>query len=140
GGKDTVPAQDTIHFPNGLKDFLKEELHDLQTVITEPFIGEAELPDKMGRVEWAIHWPVAEDGFVHSYCNTIETPQGGTHEYGLRNALTRGIRDYGEMVGNKKAAQISADDLFANAFVLLSLFYKDPQFQGQTKEKLVSNG
>jgi topoisomerase-4 subunit B len=140
GGKETVPQQDTIHFPNGLQDFLKEELHNLRTVTSEPFIGEAPLAEKMGRAEWAVHWAMEEDGFVHSYCNTIPTSLGGTHEYGLRNALTRGIREYGEMVGNKKAAQITADDVFANAFTLLSIFYKDPQFQGQTKEKLVSSG
>lgn len=139
-GKDTVPSQDVIHFPNGLQDFLKEELHDLRTVTPEPFIGDAPLAENMGRVEWAIHWPINEDGFVHSYCNTIVTSQGGTHEYGLRNAITKGVRDYGEMVSNKKAAQITADDVFESAYVILSLFYREPQFQGQTKEKLVSSG
>lgn len=133
-----VPAEASFHFPGGLKDYLAAALGERSTITPDPFAGKTDLPDNEGRVEFALAWPQAGDGLSHSYCNTIPTPQGGTHESGLRNALSRGIRSYGEMVGNKKAANITADDVFGGAFILLSVFIRDPQFQGQTKEKLAS--
>src|SRR5262249_57451309 len=103
-----------------------------------PFVGQADFPGG-GSCEWAVVWPADEDdGFCHSYCNTIPTPEGGTHEAGLRNALTRGIRAYGELVGNRRIAQATGDDVSAGAALLLSVFMADPQFQGQTKERLAS--
>jgi topoisomerase-4 subunit B len=137
-GRDDVPAEGVIHFPNGLQDFLKEELAGADTVTPDAFIGEATLPDGLGRVEWAMHWPVIQDGFAHYFCNTIVTPQGGTHEAGLKRALLKGVRDYGEMANNKKVAQVTAEDVVGDACTILSLFYREPQFQGQTKEKLVT--
>lgn len=133
-----VPQSETIHFPNGLIDFLTESLHGHQTVLPDPFAGEAPLADNKGRLEWALAWPIDAEGFVHSYCNTISTPLGGTHEQGLRAALTKGIKDYGDLAGNKKAGQITTEDIMTSGCFILSVFYKDPQFQGQTKEKLVS--
>jgi topoisomerase-4 subunit B len=133
-----VPQSETIHFPNGLVDFLNESLHGQQTVMPEPFSGEAKLADNKGRVEWAIAWPMMIDGFTHSYCNTIVTPQGGTHEQGLRAAISKAIKEYSELVNNKKAAVISSEDIMLNGTFILSTFYKDPQFQGQTKDKLVT--
>ena len=92
-----------------------------------------------GSVEWAVVWPEdEEDGFCHSYCNTIPTPEGGTHEAGLRNALLRGIKAYAELTGNRRIAQATGDDVGAGAAMLLSVFLRDPQFQGQTKERLAS--
>jgi topoisomerase-4 subunit B len=92
-----------------------------------------------GRVEWAVSWPALdEEGFIHSYCNTIPTPQGGTHELGLRNALTRGLKAYGEMSNNRRAGQISAEDAAGDAAMMLSIFIRDPLFQGQTKERLAT--
>lgn len=137
-GREDVPEGDTIHFPNGLADYLKATLQGAHMVTPQPFLGEAELAEEMGRVEWAVHWPLDHDDFMHSYCNTVPTPQGGTHEIGLRAALTKGLRDYGERVNNKKAAQITADDVMQSSCALLSLFYREPEFQGQTKDKLVS--
>ncbi len=136
GLKEKIPAQEVIHFPNGLVDYLKDTLHGERTVTTEPFFGEANLAENKGRIEWAMHWPLALDGWTYSYCNTIPTSQGGTHETGLRTALLRAIKDYGEMTNNKKASQIIGDDIANNSCIVLSLFYKEPQFQGQTKEKL----
>src|SRR5690606_10774572 len=133
-----VPAEATFHFPNGLQDYLEASLKNQQTVTGKMFAGLADLPDKAGRVEFALGWLEGGDGFIHSYCNTIPTPMGGTHEQGLRTALSRSIRAYGDMVGMKKAAQITIDDIMAGAAVLLSVFIRDPQFQGQTKEKLAT--
>ncbi|MGZ9097943.1 MAG: DNA topoisomerase IV subunit B [Micavibrio sp.] len=134
-----TPAEEIFHFPNGLLDFLKSELGDRPTATPVPFHGQAKLPGNAGRVEFAVAWPSDHDeGFIHSYCNTIPTPQGGTHEQGLRSALARALRGYGEMVGNKKSGNITADDLMTGSAALLSLFIRDPQFQGQTKEKLAT--
>lgn len=135
-----VPTEAVFHFPGGLNDFLKASMHERTTVTQEAFHGKANLPNGEGRVEFAITWPTDGEGFSHSYCNTIPTPQGGTHESGVRTALSRGLRHYGDMIGNKKTSIITADDIMNGACVLLSVFIKDPQFQGQTKEKLVNSG
>ncbi len=135
-----VPAKDTIQFPNGLADFLEEKMGKSAVVTPNAFTGMAELADGMGRVEWAITWPDTDEGFGRSYCNTVVTPQGGTHESGMRSALHKGIKAYGEMMGTRNLAKISADDISGSAHILLSVFIKDPQFQGQTKDKLVSAG
>ncbi|MGH1399341.1 MAG: DNA topoisomerase IV subunit B [Alphaproteobacteria bacterium] len=132
-------AEETFKFPNGLMDFLTGSLKERKTLTPTPFHGKANLPDNEGRVEWAIAWPSYGDGFSHTYCNTIPTPQGGTHDSGFRTAILRGVKAYGEMIGNKKAAQITADDLMNGAAMTLSVFIKDPQFQGQTKDKLATN-
>jgi len=132
-----VPQEEKLHFPGGLSEFLAATINGRATVTPKPFEGEAEF-EKVGRVEWAIHWCPEEDGFCHSYCNTIATPEGGTHEQGMRGALTRSLRDYGELTGNRRAAQITAEDVMENAAAIMSLFIREPQFQGQTKERLAS--
>src|SRR3546814_7649842 len=129
--------KDNIHFPNGLSDFLASTLEKRKTLTPEPFVGEAKFPDEQGRVEWAISWPLDEDGFLNAYCNTVPTPEGGTHEAGLRSGLLRSIKAYAELVGNRKAGAVNADDVCGGACAMLSLFIRDPQFQGQTKAKLV---
>jgi topoisomerase-4 subunit B len=133
-----VPAEDKFHFPGGLKDFLTASLHGRETITLTPFAGKTELPDKAGRVEFAVTWPEDGEGFSHSYCNTIPTIQGGTHENGLRTALSRGLRAYADMTGVKKAAVMTAEDIISSAAVMLSVFIKNPLFQGQTKEKLAN--
>jgi len=137
---DEVPPSDVIKFPNGLQSFLEEELYGQDTISKELLVGEAKLADEQGKVEWAIAWPLAANNFVKTYCNTIPTPLGGTHEAGLRLALSKAIKSYGELTGNKKASNITPDDIFGDACVVLSLFIKEPQFQGQTKDKLVNKG
>jgi topoisomerase IV subunit B len=134
----TVPAEETLHFPGGLKDYLSGTLAERRTLTPTPFVGQAEFPAEQGRAEWAVAWPEDEEGFSHTYCNTVPTPQGGTHEAGLRGALLRGLKGYGEMVNNKRAAQITAEDVIGEACVLLSVFIREPQFQGQTKDKLAN--
>jgi topoisomerase-4 subunit B len=139
GESDSVPAVDELHFPGGLADFLATVLADRPLVGREAFAGTVPLAEDMGQVEWAIAWPDDdEDGFVNTYCNTVPTPDGGTHEAGLRSALTRALRAHGDLANLKKAAQITPEDVMAGVCVMLSLFLRDPQFQGQTKEKLVS--
>lgn len=134
-----IPLNEIFHFPSGLLDFLTSELGKRPTATPNAFHGQSKLPDNAGRVEFAVAWPTDYyDGFTHSYCNTIPTPMGGTHEQGLRSALARGLRGYGEMVGNKKAGLITADDVMNGAAILLSVFIRDPQFQGQTKDKLAN--
>ncbi|MDX1975118.1 MAG: DNA topoisomerase IV subunit B [Rickettsiales bacterium] len=133
-----TPAEATIHFPGGLQDFLEQHLSGRATVTAEPFSGEAELAGKMGRLEWAVTWPVDEEAYISTYCNTIPTPDGGTHESGLRSAITKGIKAYGELINNKKIIQAMGEDVLGSAVIVLSLFLKDPQFQGQTKNKLVN--
>ena len=138
-GEDKTPAEETLKYPNGLEDFLKYRLKDEVCVTPKPFSGRAELSGGRGHIEWAMTWLEDSDaGFIGSFCNTISTPQGGTHETGLRTALTRSLRSYAEMVGNRKSAEITAEDVIGSAGIMLSLFMKDPQFQGQTKEKLGS--
>jgi len=136
--KDDTPAEATLHFPGGLADFLAATVEGKQTVTTEPFAGRIEVEGKKGRVEWAITWPQDNTSFLSSYCNTVPTPEGGTHESGFRTALLRSLKAYGEMINNKKAAQITADDILGGAAAVLSIFIPEPQFQGQTKEKLAT--
>ncbi len=135
---DDVPAEATFQFPGGLSDHLREQLAGRECVTTDFFAGNQDFPDKQGRVEWAITWPIWTDGSYSWYCNTIPTPNGGTHEAGLRNALVRGLRAFGELVQIKKAAQLTADDIISGGEMLLSVFIRDPQFQSQTKDRLTS--
>ena len=130
-----VPAEDTLCFPGGLADDLRDTLADAELIGDRPFAGEAAL-NGGGRAEWAIAWP--EDGprQFRSYCNTVPTLQGGTHDNGLRAALMRGLKAYGELVGNRRAAQITGEDILGGACGLLSVFIRDPVFQGQTKDRL----
>ena len=133
-----IPAEERLHFPGGLGDFLSAALEGRSMLTPRPFLGRVDFTEG-GSVEWAVAWPDdEEDGFSHSYCNTIPTPEGGTHEAGLRNALLRGIRGYGELVGIRRIAQATGEDVSSGAAILLSLFIRDPQFQGQTKERLAS--
>ncbi len=137
-----TPEKAVFHFPNGLADFLAERLADIETVTPEPFAGRIERGGEAGAVEWAIAWTGAgfgeADGFMQSYCNTVPTPEGGTHEAGLRAALTRGLKAYAELTGEKRGGLITAEDVIANAGALISVFIRNPEFQGQTKERLSS--
>jgi topoisomerase-4 subunit B len=138
GPSDTTPAEETIHFPGGLLDYLQSVIGHEATLVPKPFSGRIEGKDGVGTVEWAVTWAPGEDAFIHSYCNTIPTPQGGTHDQGLRTALTKGVRGYAELINHRKAAQITADDVMSAAQAMLSVFIRDPQFQGQTKDRLSS--
>lgn len=138
GEDNTLPAQAELCFPNGILDFLNYQIGAKATINRRPFSGEADLDNDEGKVEWAITWPEDENGFCHSYCNTVITPFGGTHETGFKSALLKGLKEYGEMVNNKKAAGITAEDFLSDAAIMLSVFIRDPQFQGQTKDKLTS--
>ena len=135
---DGVPDSATIQFANGLGDALAEQLADRPTLTNQPFTGAQDFPDGQGRVEWAVAWPVWSDGFTAFYCNTIPTPDGGTHEAGLRAALLKGIRAFGELVGNRKAKDITADDVMNGCEAYLSVFIRNPHFQSQTKDRLTS--
>ncbi len=139
---DATPAEAVFHFPNGLADFLKERVGETETVTSEPFAGRIERKEGGGAVEWAVAWSGAgfgeHDGFVQSYCNTVPTPEGGTHEAGFRAALTRGLKGYAELSGEKRAGLITAEDVAAQAGMLISVFVRNPEFQGQTKERLSS--
>ena len=136
--KDDTPAEAVFHFPGGLKDYLLATIEGQTLVTKEIFTGRVEKPNGHGSVEWAVAWVADEDGFSSSYCNTIPTPEGGTHESGLRQALSKGLRAYGELTGNKKAAQITADDVMGTAASMLSVFIREPEFQGQTKDRLAT--
>jgi topoisomerase-4 subunit B len=131
-----IPPEQSLHFPGGLADSLAEALGKRPCYTPKPFVGDVKLDNQGGRLEWAVAWPGDEDAEVHSYVNTVPTPQGGSHELGLRAALTRALRGYGDMTGNKKAAQIAGEDVCDGAIVFLSLFIREPQFQGQTKDRL----
>jgi len=136
--EDDTPAEAVLHFPGGLADFLAAALAGRSTVVPAPFTGEAPLPDGAGRVEWALSWLEEGEGFLHSYANTIPTPQGGTHEAGLRAALVKGLRACGELRKDRRAAQITAEDVTAGLVGMLSVFVREPQFQGQTKDRLTT--
>ncbi len=137
-----VPAEAVFRFPGGLADHLAEQVGTRECVTAQPFTGSQDFPAvdgvPQGRVEWAIAWPLYSDGATSWYCNTVPTPDGGTHEQGLRTALTRALRAFGELVGQKKAKDITADDVMTGAEVMLSVFIRDPQFQSQTKDRLTS--
>ncbi len=134
-----IPAEAVLHFPGGLRDSLTEDIGSTPLVLPLPWSGDADLPgDSRGRLEWAAAWLEDGEGFLHSYCNTVPTPLGGTHEAGFRAALVKGLRAWGEHRGNRRAAAITAEDLLGPLAAKLSVFLRDPQFQGQTKEKLTS--
>ena len=136
--KDETPAEAVFHFPGGLKEYLLSTI-DGQTLVTKDvFAGRLEKPGGHGSVEWAIAWVSDEDGFSNSYCNTIPTPDGGTHEAGLRQALYKGLRAYGELTGNRRAVQITSEDVMGTAASMLSVFIREPEFQGQTKDRLAT--
>jgi topoisomerase-4 subunit B len=138
---DHTPTEATFHFPNGLADALAERIGEMETV-TPTFSGRVERKGEAGAVEWAVTWsPIGfgdADSFVQSYCNTVSTPDGGTHEAGFRAALVKGLKAYGELTNEKRAAQITAEDVIANAGALISVFIRNPEFQGQTKDRLSS--
>jgi topoisomerase IV subunit B len=142
--KDDTPAEAVFHFERGLTDYLKSLAGSKPTVTDDIFSGKVERKDEggHGNLEWAVLWGAAgfgeADGFVHSYCNTVPTPEGGTHEAGLRAALTKGLKGYAELAGNKKAANVTAEDVLGTAGALLSVFVRNPEFQGQTKDKLAT--
>jgi topoisomerase IV subunit B len=127
-----------FQFPGGLADHLPSNWANAPASPTEPFTGRQDFPDKQGSAEWAVAWPLCSDGAQSYYCNTIPTPDGGTHEAGLRAALTKGIRAFGELVGNKRAKEITADDVFNGIELMLSVFIRNPHFQSQTKDRLTS--
>jgi topoisomerase IV subunit B len=132
-----VPAEATFHFPGGLKDYLAADIEGQELVVDQVFTGKVEKDGKHGSVEWAVAWTAVEDGFIHSYCNTIPTPDGGAHEAGLRAALLRGLKDHAERIGqSKRAASLTADDVMSGCAALLSLFIREPEFQGQNKGRL----
>ncbi len=135
----SVKSEDVFHFPNGLVDFLQSELSTKPLVVDTPFHGIIDLPESQGKVDFAIAWPDRDFCFSHSYCNTIPTPLGGTHESGLRTALLKGLKSYADYADIKKASLITADDVMNGAAIILSVFIREPQFQGQTKERLVSS-
>jgi len=133
-----TPEKAELHFPGGLKDFLAERIEGQTTVTNDIFAGRIERSNGHGSVEWAVAWVASADGFVNSYCNTVPTPDGGTHEAGLRAALTKGLRAYGELAGVKRVSQITADDVVGTAGAMLSVFIREPEFQGQTKDRLAT--
>jgi topoisomerase-4 subunit B len=144
--KSAVPDGDTpmeavFHFPGGLADYLSDTMGKDTTYTDKPFAGRISFEERYGQpgsVEWAITWSPARDGFIHSYCNTVPTPEGGTHETGFWAAVLKGLRAYGERVKNRKAELVTRDDLAAGACALISVFIREPQFVGQTKDRLAT--
>ena len=136
-----TPTTATFHFPGGLADYLTESLGKASTYADKPFAGVVDFKEKFnapGKVEWAINWTPSRDGFIQSYCNTVPTPEGGTHEAGFWAAILKGIRAYGELSNNKKAASITRDDLVTGGCALVSCFIREPEFVGQTKDRLAT--
>jgi len=133
-----VPAEAVFQFPGGLADHLREQVGTRDCATNQFFTGRQDFPNGQGSVEWAVAWPLWSDGAASYYCNTIPTPDGGTHEQGLRAALTKGIRAFGELAGQKKAKDIQAEDLLGPSELMLSVFIREPQFQSQTKDRLTS--
>jgi topoisomerase IV subunit B len=133
-----TPETAVFHFPGGLKDFLEERLEGRTRVVDEAFFGKLDKDGGHGSVEWAVAWFGGEDGFMSSYCNTIPTADGGTHEIGFRTALTRSLKNYAEMKNNKRASVITAEDVMVQSGAMLSVFIREPEFVGQTKDKLAT--
>jgi topoisomerase IV subunit B len=138
-GTDGVPVEATFHFADGLKDYLSETLAEATLVHPDIFTGSAGKVGAHGGGQWAVAWTADTDGFINSYCNTIPTPDGGTHESGLRTALLRGLKDHAERIGQgKRAASVTSDDVMTGAGAMLSVFIREPEFQGQTKDRLAT--
>src|SRR3984885_7742117 len=138
-GLEDVPAEDEFHFPGGLKDYLAAAIHADTLVHPDIFSGKSGRNGAHGACEWAVAWTADADGFLSSYCNTIPTQDGGTHESGMRSALLRGLKDHAERVGQgKRAASITSEDVMVGAAVMLSVFVREPEFQGQTKDRLAT--
>ncbi len=138
---DGIPPEAVFRFPGGLSDFLTESLGGDTTYAERPFAGQVDFREKFGepgKVEWAINWTAARDGFIQSYCNTVPTPEGGMHETGFWAAILKGIRAYGELAGNRKSSLIAREDLTAGGVALVSVFIREPQFVGQTKDRLAT--
>jgi topoisomerase IV subunit B len=136
-----TPQEAVFHFPGGLSDYLNETLGKAATYADRPFAGTVEFGEKFnvpGKVEWAINWTPSRDGFIQSYCNTVPTPEGGTHEAGFWAAILKGIRAYGELVNNRKAKEITREDLVTGGCALVSCFISEPEFVGQTKDRLAT--
>jgi topoisomerase-4 subunit B len=138
-GVEDVPAEDKFHFPGGLKDYLGAAIHADTLVHPDIFSGKSGRNGAHGACEWAVAWTADADGFLSSYCNTVPTPDGGTHESGIRSALLRGLKDHAERVNQgKRAASITSEDVMVGAAVMLSVFVREPEFQGQTKDRLAT--
>jgi topoisomerase-4 subunit B len=138
-GTEDVPEKATFHFADGLKDYLASNLTGATLVHPDIFTGSSGKTGRHGAVEWAVAWTADTDGFLNSYCNTIPTPDGGTHESGLRSALLRGLKDHAARVGQeKRATPVSSDDVMTGAGCMLSVFVREPEFQGQTKDRLAT--
>ncbi len=134
-----TPVEAVLHFPGGLKDYLAGEVEGKNGVVDQAFTGRVEKQGGHGTVEWAVTWLSDDDGFVHSYCNTIPTPDGGTHEAGLRVALLRALKDHAERIGQaKRAANVTTEDVLAGCAALISVFIREPEFQGQNKGRLMT--
>src|SRR6202171_1631047 len=138
-GVDDVPAEDSFHFPGGLKDYLGAAIHADTLVHPDIFFGKSGRVGAHGTCEWAVAWTADADGFLSSYCNTVPTQDGGTHESGMRSALLRGLKDHAERVGQgKRASSVTSEDVMVGAAVMLSVFVREPEFQGQTKDRLAT--
>ncbi|MCJ2012332.1 DNA topoisomerase IV subunit B [Methylobacterium sp. J-076] len=138
-GMEDVPAEAVHRFPGGLSDYLARDIEGKELVLDTVFAGKVTKPGSHGSLEWAVAWTVADDGVSHSYCNTIPTPEGGTHEAGLRVALLRGLREHAERVNQaKRMTAVTTDDVMATCASMLSVFIREPEFQGQTKDKLAT--
>jgi len=133
-----TPAKATLHFPGGLEDYLGVKLGERAAVTDKAFSGRVDLAGDKGRIEWAVTWPLDAESSISSYCNTVPTPDGGTHEFGLKSALAKGLRGYGERTKNRQAGQITGDDVLGSSAAMLSVFIREPSFHGQTKEKLAN--
>jgi len=140
---DETPLTDTFRFPNGLADYLNERLDGASVYSEIPFAGKVQFSEKfgnntIGNIEWAINWTPSRDSFTQSYCNTVPTPEGGTHESGFWSAILKGIKSYGELINNKKSASITRDDVMGGGCALVSCFISEPKFVGQTKDRLAT--
>ncbi len=134
-----TPPEAVFHFPGGLKDYLAADIEGKALVAEQFFTGRVEKPERHGSLEWAVAWLAEDDGSIHSYCNTIPTVDGGTHESGLRLALLRGLKDHAERIGQgKRASAVTAEDLMAGCAAMVSVFIREPEFQGQNKSRLMS--
>ncbi|TVV75029.1 DNA topoisomerase IV subunit B [Sphingomonas solaris] len=135
---DDTPAEAVFQFPGGLSDHLREQVGARECATADFFSGRQDFPNGQGSVEWAVAWPLWSDGSYSYYCNTIPTPDGGTHEHGLRGAIVKGLRGFADLIGQKKAKDLAPEDVMTGSELMLSVFIRDPQFQSQTKDRLTS--
>ena len=134
--KDKTPSKKDFYYKNGIEDFFKLEYANKNKLFEKDFSLKSKL-NQNENFEIYISFNNNESSSLQSYCNTIETPDGGSHEIGLKNGIVKAIKLYGQKNQISKINNINQNDLFDFSDVIISIFINDPSFEGQTKKRII---